>query len=158
MTEYLKKVFSDSSLLREKLGLFIQRPDKVEIYARAAENFFAYGHKNELKFAPTWSWFGFFFGGWFLMYRKVYLVAMLMIVLASLPFYSGFLLASILTGISGKYFVIKRFESYLDLQSDEALEKFGGFDIKWVVIVLLTFVFADVVDSIVKSLIIFSAF
>lgn len=53
MTEQTKAVFNDPKLLREKLNEFLQTPEKVEIYAQAAEKFYAAGGKMGLGFAAT---------------------------------------------------------------------------------------------------------
>lgn len=49
MTEQTKAVFSDPKLLREKLNEFLQTPEKVEIYAQAAEKFFVAGNGQKIK-------------------------------------------------------------------------------------------------------------
>ena len=40
MNDYVKSVFSDPVRLREKLEIYLHTPQKVEIYAKAAEKFF----------------------------------------------------------------------------------------------------------------------
>lgn len=55
MTEQTKAVFENPQLLREKLLAYLQTPEKVEIYAQAAEKFFNAGYRMSLKFTPTWS-------------------------------------------------------------------------------------------------------
>lgn len=52
MTQESQKVFSDPELLRKKLEIYLQTPKKVELYARAAEKFFA--NNEELKFKLIW--------------------------------------------------------------------------------------------------------
>ena len=39
MTEQTRAVFENPELLREKLAIFLRTPEKVEIYAKAAEKF-----------------------------------------------------------------------------------------------------------------------
>ncbi len=127
MTEYSKKIFSDKVLLREKMTIFLgdnSNLNCVEDYARAAELFFATGLKNELKFAPTWSWWAFLGGFWFLLYRKCYAPAVLFLFLSLLPLVNILVLA--VCGACGKYFVVRRFERFLDCESDELLAVGGG--------------------------------
>ena len=73
MTEYSKKIFGDKALLREKMAIFLgdSNLNATEDYARAAELFFASGAKAGLKFAPTWSWWAFLGGFWFLLYDYI---------------------------------------------------------------------------------------
>ena len=40
MIEQTMAVFENPKLLREKLAIFLRTPEKVEIYAKAAEKFF----------------------------------------------------------------------------------------------------------------------
>lgn len=56
ITEQTKAVFENPQLLREKLLTYLQMPEKVEIYAQAAEKFFAAGNGQKIKAKPTWSW------------------------------------------------------------------------------------------------------
>ena len=70
MLEEIKTVFSDRQLLRQKLGEFLQTPNKVELYAKAAEKFFATGSRESLCFKETWSWWAFFSPEFFFIYRK----------------------------------------------------------------------------------------
>ena len=72
MTEQTKAIFNDPQLLRQRLGVFLQSPDKVETYALAAEKFFAAGDRQHLCFKETWSWWAFLFPSWFFLYRKEY--------------------------------------------------------------------------------------
>lgn len=78
MTEQTRAVFENPELLREKLAIFLRKPEKVEIYAKAAEKFFNAGGRQKLKYTSTWSWWGFFgalFGApWFFLYRKIYVI------------------------------------------------------------------------------------
>ncbi|WP_018136230.1 hypothetical protein [Campylobacter curvus] len=39
LSEYQKQILSDPKTLREKLEIYLQTPEKVEIYASACENF-----------------------------------------------------------------------------------------------------------------------
>lgn len=53
MTDYAREILSDGKLLRQKLEIFLQTPNKVEIYARACEKFFAAGKQRELTYVST---------------------------------------------------------------------------------------------------------
>ncbi|WP_283240525.1 hypothetical protein [Campylobacter curvus] len=39
LSEYQKQILSDPKTLREKLEIYLQTPEKVEIYASACEKF-----------------------------------------------------------------------------------------------------------------------
>lgn len=125
MTDYAKSVFSNPELLRQKLGLYLKTPDKVELYALAAEKFFRAGGGQMLKFEPTWSWWAFFFQWAFFMYRRDYkhtflnLIAMLFLLWL-------FLLPVFYYGLTAKYKIIKNFEEALIAQNDDFLQVKGG--------------------------------
>lgn len=117
MTEKTKQIFADGAKLREKLGIYLQTPEKVEIYAQAAEKMFAKTGGTSIGFVPTWSWWEFFCGGLFFLYRKLYLFGIVCIIL-------GLILSIIIGVVSAliaKYTVIKDFEKKLDLDNDLAL-------------------------------------
>ena len=133
MTQESQKVFSDPELLRKKLEIYLQTPKKVELYARAAEKFFA--NNEELKFKLTWSWWAFFGQCWFFFFRKEYLVgAVLFVVGVAISLSSNFIaqgfsnlifVTMIFCAVFAKYKVIKNFEAALE-KGDEALELLGG--------------------------------
>ena len=113
MTEQTKAVFSDPKLLREKLNEFLQTPEKVEIYAQAAEKFFVAGNGQKIKAKPTWSWWGLIGSWWFLFYRKDNVNGLIMLLIAGIG--SRFIanlgfIVPIVIGMYAKYYVIKRFE------------------------------------------------
>lgn len=71
ITEQTKAVFFENpQLLREKLLDYLQTPEKVEIYAQAAEKFFAAGNGQKIKVKPTWSWYGLLVLGGFYFTKK----------------------------------------------------------------------------------------
>ncbi len=71
ITEQTKAVFFENpQLLREKLLDYLQTPEKVEIYAQAAEKFFAAGNGQKIKVKPTWSWYGLLVLGGFCFTKK----------------------------------------------------------------------------------------
>lgn len=147
MTEYSKSVFSDPKLLREKLGLYLKTNDalKVEIYAQAAEKFFLSGGKMMLKSTPTWSWYAFFFYFLPLVYRKLYAKAVIYYLLSIfLP------ITMIILPMYFKYYVIKRFEKYLDLGDDSALVQFGGKNVIaiWIITVIIPIVLSLAISAI----------
>lgn len=144
MTEQTRAVFENPELLREKLAIFLRTPEKVEIYAKAAEKFFSAGGRQKLKYTSTWSWWGFFVAlcgaPWFFLYRKSY--GIFFVALAALciglvifsdifmPGSSGVwlgyvwgLIFAIVCAQLSKFTVIDRFSKALD--SDE-LENKGG--------------------------------
>lgn len=136
MTQETKTVFSDPQLLRTRLEQYLQTPKKVELYARAAESFFAKGNNEELKFKLTWSWWAFFGQCWFFFFRKEYLFgAILFLIGVGLSLCAQFVwlhannfvfIIMIFCAVVAKYKVIKNFEAALDRNSDEALELLGG--------------------------------
>ncbi len=142
MTEQTRAVFENPELLREKLAIFLRKPEKVEIYAKAAEKFFNAGGRQKLKYTSTWSWWGFFgalFGiPWFFLYRKLYGIFFVALALyIGLVILDIFMLGSSVVWLSyvwpliftiacaqlSKFTVIDRFSKALD--SDE-LENKGG--------------------------------
>ena len=132
MTQKSREIFADGKRLREKLGIYLQTPEKVEIYAQSAQAMFEKGGRNGLAFVATWSWWGFFFDIAFCIYRKRYIMALVNFFLA--------FFGKIVIAISAKYFIIKDFESKLDLDNDEALKtgtNMGGVVIVFVVILVL---------------------
>lgn len=147
MTEQTKAVFENPQLLREKLLAYLQTPEKVEIYAQAAEKFFNAGMRMGLKFAPTWSWWGFFGNMWYLFYRKlnkeglIYLAAI--ILLSWIPVLNFIIMIAV--PLAGKYFVIKRFEQALDMNNDVVFMQMSGVA-KWAI-------YAAVALSIIGALI-----
>lgn len=146
MTQKTKEIFANPELLRAKLGLYLQTPKKVELYARAAEKFFANGNNEELKFKLTWSWWAFFGQCWFFFFRKEYLVgAVLFVVGVAISLCMQFVspdasnlifIPMIFCAVFAKYKVIKNFEAALE-KGDDALELLGGKN-NWAVWVPIT--------------------
>ena len=96
MTQKSKEIFADSKRLREKLGIYLQTPEKVEIYAQSAEAMFEKGGRNGLAFVATWSWWGFFLHIFFCMYRKQFAMAVIMFIAGLFCFLSHFLVMLLL--------------------------------------------------------------
>lgn len=113
------KVFSNPTLLREKLAIFFNSTDKVEIYAQAAEEFWRKGNGKDLKFAPTWSWWAFFLPFFFFLYHKQYGISFFsaISILAGIIIY-GFNIFCFapcaVFGIIAKYIIVKNFFSKLE--------------------------------------------
>lgn len=133
MKELSKMIFQNPELLKVKLNDFLQTPQKLYIYTRAAGKFFK-GEK--LKFLPSWSWWGFFGCGWFFIYRKLYLEGFLLVFLSLIlgvtslfkPLEDFSFFASLglcfYCALRAKYAVIKRFEQLID--NDANLLERGG--------------------------------
>ena len=141
MTDCAREILSDGKLLRQKLEIFLQTPDKVEIYARACEKFFAAGKRRELNYASTWSWWGFFGTLFFFLYRKEYKIAAALfafvVISCFIPFLDEYdrsigMAVSVSSGTMAKYFVCYRFVALLDKQDDEALRRGGGVN-RWAI-------------------------
>lgn len=120
MTERSKEIFADGVKLRQKLGIYLQTPEKVEIYAQAAEKMFAKTGGTGIGYVITWSWWA-FFGSWgFFLYRKCYFATAIFFILPFLPMIP-LLLIIIICAVLAKYQVIKNFERKLDLEDDAQL-------------------------------------
>ena len=139
MTQKSREIFADSKRLREKLGIYLQTPEKVEIYAQSAEAMFEKGGRSGLAFVATWSWWGFFLHIFFCMYRKQYGMALVMFIASLFLIFIPFL-GNAIIALSVKYFIIKDFEKKLDLDNDEALKtgtNMGSAVVMFVVILVL---------------------
>lgn len=119
MSDYSKSVFKNPFFLRQKLNLYLQTPEKTELYARACEKFTKNGL---LEWQFSWSWWAFFFPVVFFVLRKHYFAAFVAFFLTNLfP-----LIFNIIYAMFAKYFVIKRFCKFLRYENDEILVKYGG--------------------------------
>ena len=116
MTEKSREIFSDGAKLREKLAIYLQTPEKVELYAQAAEAMFKRGNGEKIEFVATWSWWAFFCYALFFIYRKRYLAAFLFFLSVFVPIVN--VVVFIYACIGAKYLVIKDFEKRLDLAQD----------------------------------------
>ncbi|MFK7159798.1 DUF2628 domain-containing protein [Marinospirillum sp. MEB164] len=117
---------------------YIQKPEKMAYYQQGLAKMTQAG---VLGFKWHWSWWAFFFGWAFLLYRKAYLPAVgafFAAILSSFIPFVGPLIAAIAIGGSSSYFVIKR---YTDLKNTlmgteqekiNAMYSFGGFH-SWVI-------------------------
>lgn len=178
MTEQTKAIFADYNALRSVLESFLQTPQKLSIYQKAANKFFAprkilanneiiadYSKTTKLEFRLSWSWWGFFGGAWFFFYRKLYalgfFVLLLSITLSILVFvvdekyenyltYSSIIL-SCFCAVYAKFAVIKRFERLLDSNAD--LQSSGGVS-EWAIYLGIAFSVIVCILSFVASIVI----
>lgn len=132
-SQKIQMIFNETELLKIKLAQFLQTPTKLAIYAKAAKKFYK---NDELKFAFSWSWWGFFAGGWFFLYRKLYLQGILLLFISFLlcisslfegleyyTFFASFAFC-VFCAVFAKYAVIRRFCRLLG--SSASLEEKGG--------------------------------
>ena len=70
LNDYQKSVLSNGETLRAKLLIYLQKPEAVEYYAKTAEKCFLQGNKEKFQKISDLSWWGFFYGWIFLLYRK----------------------------------------------------------------------------------------
>ena len=125
------------------LEAYIQKPEKMSYYQRGLEKMQQAGI---FGFRWHWSWWAFFFGWAFLLYRKAYIPALVAFIVTMflnfIPF--GFLVAMIGLGGVSSYFVLKRFN---DLKNSvkgtedeqvKAMYSFGGYHtwVIWVIAIL----------------------
>jgi len=134
---------------------FVGKPDAPEKGLWYANTFSKYSINGVDKMAWNWSWWAFFGGLWFLLYRKAYAAAggLFLISLASafIPF-AG-LIVWVLSGGYSTYFVYKGYKAKKleieaaqesDSQRINTMQMVGGYN-QWVVIVavilnVLTFI------------------
>lgn len=134
---------SDSEYEAKMLEAFVAKPDKPEKGLWYANAFAKYDVNGVDAMKWNWSWWAFFGGIWFLIYRKAYAAAgaLLLIAIASsfVPF--GGLVVSILAGGYSPYFVYKTYKAKkLQIEAAEGdenrriemMQKLGGYN-QWVV-------------------------
>ncbi|SFC16719.1 Protein of unknown function [Marinospirillum celere] len=136
------------------LEAYIQKPEKMSFYQKGLEKMQQAG---VFGFRWHWSWWAFFFGWAFLLYRKAYLPALgaffFVAVLSIIPF--GFLIGMIVVGGSASYFILKRFNDLKNtLKGTEeervkAMYAFGGFHtwVIWAAAIFYTLTFITAVVS-----------
>lgn len=132
--------------LRDLLSAHLQKENKVNIYYPRVDANMVNG---QVSFNATWSWWA-FFGGWaFFLYRKMYFVAAVFFILSllsnAIPF-GGFILG-IVSGTTAFYFYTKKLSADLQTsgygQRDEEdvkkdLAKLGGYH-SWVTVLAILF-------------------
>lgn len=129
------------------LAAWVGKPEKFYFYKTAFQKFSIEGMD---KFRVVWSWWAFFFGFWFFLYRKAYVEALvafaLSILFGFIPII-GPLILMIGLGLSAIYFLYKRYKHIkleieaLTQEEDKRLELMlmkGGFNswVIWVVAIL----------------------
>lgn len=126
---------------------FVNKPEKVQWYELAFSKYNVNGMDN---MQWVWSWWA-FFGGWaFLLYRKQYLAALVLFIISLLatviPF--GGLVVAILAGGYSTYFIYKGYKAKkAEIESNisdeqqriETMQALGGYH-QWVVWLYILFV------------------
>lgn len=138
---------------------FIDKPEKTLWYQMAFKKYDVNG-VDSMRW--NWSWWA-FFGGWgFLLYRKQYLASALIFVLSMLisfiPF-AGFILSTFIGGF-GTYIIYKGYKTKLsEVEANvtnikdriETMRQIGGYN-QWVIWVYATFVtiaFIGIISSLI---------
>ena len=131
---------------QQLLEAYVQKPEKMKYYQEGLNKM---KHSGIFTFAWHWSWWA-FFGGWaFLLYRKAYIPALVAFLVMSfagsiIPVF-GYLVGMILLGGSSAYFVLKRFDELENTLSGtiedkaRAMQSLGGFHtwVIWLVVGLI---------------------
>lgn len=124
----------------QMLQAFVGKQEKYEWYKKSFANFHENGVPN-MKW--NWSWWSFFGGAAFLVYRKTYLAALIVFIVATISSFVPIvgLIVAILVGGYGTFFIYKRYLKK-KLQIEEkitgknerilAMQKIGGYN-QWVV-------------------------
>ena len=117
------------------LYAFVGKPEKFLWYKKA---FLKYNHSGVSDFAWNWSWYAFFFGFWYLLYRKEYFWSLILILIYALLGSTGGFYALLINSVIGgslPYFVYLRYirkkqEIESKIQDEElrveVMEKIGG--------------------------------
>lgn len=142
--EQREESVSDSEYEAKMLEAFVAKPDRPEKGLWYANAFAKYDVNGVDTMRWNWSWWAFFGGIWFLIYRKAYAAAggLFLIAIASsfIPF--GGLVISILAGGYSTYFVYKTYKTKkLEIEAAEGdenrriemMQELGGYN-QWVVI------------------------
>lgn len=137
--EFIHSPETNDQYEQAMLEAFVQKPSKITYYQNALKKMMVTGSPN-LQW--HWSWWG-FFGGWvFLLYRKAYLAALVTFLITSaisfIPF--GTIVSMIVLGGIAPFFIIKRYamlkqqiENRYETEEERlsAMTKIGGFH-NWV--------------------------
>jgi hypothetical protein len=142
---------------------FINKADKTKWYQEAFSNFNINGI-DVMKW--KWSWWAFFCGFLYLLYRKTYLPALVLFLLTIIanfiPVFGGLILM-ILSGGYSAYFVYRTYKvKKLEIESKvedeekriETMKHLGGYNqwVVWVYAVILLFSFAGIIFAILLPL------
>ncbi len=143
------------------LEAFVQKPEKVEWYRQAFSKFDVNGVE---RMAWVWSWWAFFGGFWFLLYRKAYMPALALFIVEVIASFIPFLglIVAILAGGFSTYFVYKTYknkkmeiESKIDdpIQRIETMRAVGGYHqwVVWVAVILGILWILAIIASITAS-------
>ncbi|WP_114418720.1 DUF2628 domain-containing protein [Marinospirillum perlucidum] len=140
------------------LEAYIQKPEKIHFYQSGLEKMQQAG---AFGFRWHWSWWAFFFGWAFLLYRKAYLPALGAFVFGAIvsliPF--GFIIAMIVLGGSSSYFILKRYNDLKNtLQGTEeqrinAMHSFGGYHtwVIWVGAILYSLAIISILFTVIMT-------
>ncbi len=142
----------DNVVTEEDLRAFIG--PRAEKYLAKFRLFQVNGIEN---FAFTWHWPAFFFGFWWMLYRKLYLWSLAAFIIAFIP-YAGFA-GMIAWGITGNYIYYKHASSkILSLRQRHSfseltstISQIGGVN-RWIVVVALTITLLGLISGILFSL------
>jgi len=109
MQQNFENYTKDMSYEDKMLYAFVGKPDKFMWYKKAFAKYDVYGVK---EFAWNWSWYAFFFTFFYLLYRKVYKVSIILggfyLIIGSIGGPLGFLINIILGGTL-PYYVYERY-------------------------------------------------
>ena len=143
----------------QMIEAFVNKPDKTFWYQNAFSQYQINGIDN---MAWKWSWWAFFSGPLYLLYRKVYLEALVLLVVETLASFIPFvgLIVAIATGGYAPYLVYKKYKSQkqeiertiTDTQKRlETMRVLGGYNtwVIWVYALIATTVFLVIVVSLV---------
>lgn len=138
---------SDSEYEAKMLEAFVAKPDKPEKGLWYANAFSKYDVNGVDAMRWNWSWWAFFGGIWFLIYRKAYAAAgglfLISIAAAFIPF-AG-LVIWVLSGGYSTYFVYKTYKAKkLQIEAAEGdenrriemMQELGGYN-QWVVVLAI---------------------
>ncbi|WP_162473647.1 DUF2628 domain-containing protein [Serratia microhaemolytica] len=169
MSNKLDELLNNSDELQGLLEAHLQKPEKVQIFKDAYTKF---NINNQFKFAFSWSWWAFFGGAVYFLYRKMYSMAL---VIAAAQIATAFLVSSnglkfaflVMCGLFAKYCYIAKFRKDLLLAKygesslskvKETLAALGGYHtwaiwvyfaltLSWVVFLLMAFLMASTMFS-----------
>jgi len=144
---------------KQMIEAFIAKPEKTLWYQNAFSKFNVNGVDN---IRWHWSWWAFFGGAAFLLYRKQYIPALVLFIasllLNAIPIVS--LIFSILAGGYSTYFIYKGYKNKLsEIESNisnkemriSTMQQIGGYHswVAWVYIVLVGFGLLGIISALV---------
>ena len=142
---------------KDMIEAFVAKPEKTFWYQNAFSKFNING-VDSMKW--NWSWWAFFGGAGFLLYRKQYIPALILfvasIVLGFIPFVP--LIISILAGGYSTYFVYKGYKTKLgeveaniddEVKRVDTMKQIGGYHswVVWVYSIFIAFVIVGVIAT-----------